>query len=330
MKILVFEYITGGGFSQENLPASLIKEGLLMLEALLENFAKLPQYQLTILLDTRVTLPNLAKLINVIRVTSKQSIYDVLPEAIESSDLIWPIAPEINSALQKISELVTTKNKLLLNSSTKAVELCSDKLFTYQVLTKRGIATVETTEFNNLSQPFTKGTVVKPKKGVGCINSFFIPDKISLEKLKTQINNKSDYIIQPYIEGESLSLSCLFKEGRAWLLCCNRQQILIEQGRFKLNSCEVNIPPKYLPIYQSLLLDQVATAIPGLWGYVGIDIIQNKTDKPLILEINPRLTTSFATIYQALGINVAKSVLELIDKEPIIKKTQNETVIISI
>ncbi len=329
MKILVFEYITGGGFSQEDLPASLIKEGLLMLEALLENFAKLPQYQLTILLDARVTLPNLSKLIKIIRVTNKQSIYDVLPEVIESSDLVWPIAPEIDSALQKTSELVSTKNKLLLNSSSKAVKLCSDKLLTYQLLMKSGIATIESFEFNSLSQPFTKGTVVKPKKGAGCINSFFIPDKMSLEKLKTQINNKSDYIIQPYIEGESLSLSCLFKEGRAWLLCCNRQQILNKQGRFKLNSCEVNIPLKHLDTYQSLA-NQIATAIPGLWGYVGIDIIQNKTDKPLTLEINPRLTTSFVAIYQSLGVNLAKLVLELIDKEPIIKKTQNETVIISI
>ncbi len=37
MKILVFEYITGGGFNKQELPDSLASEGRLMLNALLDN-----------------------------------------------------------------------------------------------------------------------------------------------------------------------------------------------------------------------------------------------------------------------------------------------------
>lgn len=39
MKILVFEYITGGGFNRQELPASLAREGRLMLLALLDGLA---------------------------------------------------------------------------------------------------------------------------------------------------------------------------------------------------------------------------------------------------------------------------------------------------
>ena len=37
MKILVFEYITGGGFNKHELPDALANEGRLMLQALLDN-----------------------------------------------------------------------------------------------------------------------------------------------------------------------------------------------------------------------------------------------------------------------------------------------------
>ncbi|MCK5479233.1 MAG: ATP-grasp domain-containing protein, partial [Methylococcales bacterium] len=67
-----------------------------------------------------------------------------------------------------------------------------------------------------------------------------------------------------------------------------------------------------------------------LWGYVGIDIIQPKQESPIILEINPRLTTSFVGIHQALGFNVAKAVIEMIDATPVINKSQNNKIIVDI
>ena len=40
--VLIFEYVTGGGFSIENVPKSLANEGKMMVDTLLENFAALP------------------------------------------------------------------------------------------------------------------------------------------------------------------------------------------------------------------------------------------------------------------------------------------------
>lgn len=330
MKILVFEFITGGGFTQEDLPKLLAKEGLLMLEALLGELSVLASVELTVLLDFRVKLSNFPENIKIIQVARGQSVYELLPKLIEVSDGVWPIAPEMNLELKKISALVNTKNKCLLNSTLDAVVVCGDKWVTYQRLKSKRIAVVETSELNRVSPGFPGKWVIKSKDGVGCLSTYLITEEESFEKLRAQLGvAKEDYIFQPFIKGELLSLSCLFKDGIGYLLCCNRQQILNEKGRFKLISCEVNIVTEKLTIYQNLV-HQVAGAICGLWGYVGIDIIQRKEGEPLVLEINPRLTTSYVGIQQATGLNVAKAVVDMIENDPQIGKRQNRTIVVSI
>ena len=50
-------------------------------------------------------------------------------------------------------------------------------------------------------------------------------------------------------------------------------------------------------------------ALPGLRGYVGVDILISK-DEVLLVEVNPRLTTSYAGLRLALGVNPAGLVLQ--------------------
>lgn len=322
MKVLIFEFITGGGFARKELPESLFNEGLLMLNALIKDFAFLPFIQLTVILDWRCKGLKLPDNVEIFWVSSEQDVYDCLPGLIESSDAVWPIAPEIDLELEQISLLVESKFKRLLNSSSQAVAICSDKLLTAQVLQKNKLAVVETIQLDVFSGKIVEPWVIKPKDGVGCLNSHVVTSQSEFDRINALIETKENYIIQPYTKGEALSLSCLFKDGKAWLLCCNRQQISIKHGRFELESCEVNITTKNRMGYQQLI-EGVAESIVGLWAYVGIDLIQPKVGKPLILEINPRLTTSYVGINQATGINVAEEVVNMIDTQPVIQHTRN-------
>jgi predicted ATP-grasp superfamily ATP-dependent carboligase len=325
IKILVFEFVTGGGMIQQKLPESLAKEGGLMLKALIEELAMLPSVQITMLLDWRCQQMDLPGGIEVIMLSTGQCVYDLLPALIEKTDLVWPIVPELDGELHKFSTLVEAKAKQLLNSSVEAVRICSDKLITAQLLKKHGIAVVETSLFDRFSADLFEPCVVKPKDGVGCINCFLISNTNEFEQINNLIKNKSDYIIQPYIEGETISLSCLFKNGKAWLLSCNQQQISISKGQFELDACVVNIPSNNMEIYRGII-DQIAKVIPGLWGYVGIDVIHAENNQPLIVEINPRLTTSYVGLYQALGVNVVQNVMEMIHGEPQINRTNNQPI----
>ena len=60
---------------------------------------------------------------------------------------------------------------------------------------------------------------------------------------------------------------------------------------------------------------RIAAAIPGLWGYVGVDLIDTPAG-PVVLEINPRLTTSYCGLGGVLGVNLAALVVGLLGSEP--------------
>ena len=321
--ILVFEYITGGGFAQQALPESLAKEGAIVLNALVNELSLCADIKLTVVVDWRIDSLKLPKNTTIVKVVRDQCIYQLLPGLMDKADFIWPVAPEIEDALYKITQLIERNNIRLLNSSSQAVFLCSDKLATAQWLNKYDITTVEGIQLDLFSNQFAAPWVIKPKDGAGCLNSYYIADSADLNQITKLIECPLDYLIQPYLKGESLSLSCLFNEGKAWLLCCNQQLITIKQGKFELEACIVNIASTNLSLYQ-ILINRIAKAIPGLTAYVGIDIIHPENSVPSVLEINPRLTTSYVGINKATGFNVANAVIEMSGIVPIIVKTSNK------
>ena len=103
----------------------------------------------------------------------------------------------------------------------------------------------------------------------------------------------------------------LCRNGEAQLLSCNLQNIDIQDDRFHLGGCVVNGLDDARGQY-ARLAGKIAAALPDLWGYVGVDFIET-TDGPQVLEINPRLTTSYAVLHAALGVNPAAMVLDLLD-----------------
>jgi len=325
LKILVFEYICGGGFADQPLPSSLATEGCLMLQALTEDLASLENIQLLIPLDKRcqtIRLPNSAE---IVYVQAQTKIMALLPELIAQCDAVWPIAPETDNILTDIAELVKSQNKLLLLSPPDTVALCSNKLTTFQALTAQQIPCVETQPLNHDLTEILQRSVVKPLDSCGCQGSKIIESNDQLRQKLATLNNSEQYIIQPYLEGQSSSLSCLFKQGRAWLLCCNQQQVAIDNQTFNLKACLVNTSSHYEFIYLELIA-RIATTLPSLWGYIGIDFIETAEQGPLLLEINPRLTSSYIGIREATGINVAAQVLSLFCGEPSIPRSHNRSV----
>jgi predicted ATP-grasp superfamily ATP-dependent carboligase len=116
-------------------------------------------------------------------------------------------------------------------------------------------------------------------------------------------------VAQPWLEGEPWSLSLLCTGGEAHLLACNRQRLDWEAGELRLDSILVNAPPPADP-WIHRLGPAVAATIPGLRGYVGVDFLLG-AHGPIVLEVNPRLTTSYCALPAALDRNVAALVLDL-------------------
>lgn len=279
MKVLIFEYVTASGEASE----SLVREGQMMLDALLSNFAKLP--------DVKVIIAEKNEFQN----------------QLKTVDAAWIIAPEFDGILERFCREVENANKILLTSPSKAVALTANKLTTFQILHAAQISTVPTEIFNpafNYDQ--TKEWIIKPIDGVGAENTFLLTsqkDWFTLPALEKK------YIIQPHIHGEKTSLSCLFKNSVARLLSVNLQIFEVKNQQYILKNIDVNYKPDDGHYQQ--LVSQIAIAFPDLFGYVGVDLIENE-DACFVLEINPRLTTSFVGIEKALQLNVAELVLALL------------------
>ena len=308
----------------QDMPASLAAEGCLMLQALLDELKPLPNLQLILPLDRRCVGLNLPDNAQLVWIDGSQPLQTWLSALIASSDAVWPIAPETDEILSKIAASVTAQDKTLLLSSPAAVALCSDKLATYQALAAAKIAAVVTKPLLAVAD---YKAVIKPRDGVGCQGGFICDNQQQLSTAMADINAE-DYLIQPYVAGQAVSLSCLFKDTQAWLLCCNQQQIVEKNQQFNLQACKVNVANPQRSFYQQLI-QQVAQAIPGLWGYIGIDLIES-AQGPLILEVNPRLTTSYVGIQAATGLNVAQQVLTLLHDKPLLQHSRQQTVVITI
>lgn len=326
LRVLVFEYITGGGLVGQALPASLAAEGSLMLQALIAELKCLDNLQLCVPLDERCARSDMLLPAEIVTVSATCDIFGLLRDLLTQADLFWPIAPESDGMLQRLAELAIAANVEVLLSNPATLSVCANKYVTYQVLKKRAIPAVATYLFSEAQEGIglVDKLVVKIADGVGCLDTLQI-DAAQLSAAIAELTHPQRYVLQPYIRGQAASLSCLFKHGQAWLICYNHQQIVVEQGRFSLQGCLVNVQTDKLSFYRNLV-SEIADALPGLWGYVGIDIIENAELGPLVLEINPRLTSSLVGIRHATGINVAEQVLRLRHAEPVLQTNRNETV----
>jgi predicted ATP-grasp superfamily ATP-dependent carboligase len=324
MKILVFEYITGGGFNRRELPASLAYEGRLMLQALLDGLAAVNGLDVTVMLDWRLADSIPRHGFSPFIVDREEDCHACFDRLAGRFDAVWPIAPEYGGVLWALCRAVEKQGVTLLTSPSSAVSVTGDKLLTFRRLLEHQIATVPTRllEVQDLSF-YDDENIVKPVDGIGCADSYIIATSEDRKSLPSKIRGKGRYIVQPHVLGKKNSLSCLFRKGEGWLLCANRQKFDLIEKQYRLSEIVVNDAGDLKPFQP--LVDRVARAFPDLWGYAGIDLIET-SEALLVLEINPRLTTSFAGIDGALGINVASLVLQLVEGDPVIQPSRSQAV----
>lgn len=304
MRIFVYEHVTGGGMANTLVPPGLLHEADLMVRCLIEDLAGCPGVELLSSRDARLpAIPG----IKTMRVGADDDPGATFARGVEAADAVWPTAPETGGALERLATEVERLGRTLLGCRPSAVRIAASKRRTALTLAAAAIPVVPTFAADAAVSHWPGRWVTKPDDGAGAEDTI-VAENWRSASLRLRVD--PGLVVQPWLEGTPLSLSMLCEDGQSLLLSCNRQHLRISDGRVALDAIEVNARVEGGDDLATLA-GRIATAIPGLWGYVGVDLVM--TDRgPVVLEVNPRLTTSYCGLGRALGISVAAMVLDLL------------------
>lgn len=306
MRVFVFEYITGGGSVGAPMVASLAAEGDLMLAAAVRDLIAVDSVEVMVCRDHRLDLPDLP--IEAYWVADDWR--TTWRECLKRADAVLPIAPETDGVLEQLCREVERSGCLLLNSSAQAVALAGGKQRTLEVLGEAGVPVVESHRADRLPQLPSGALVVKPDNGAGCQGIRLLVGQTALGDFLAAQNDPGTWLVQPYLPGTAASLSLLVGHDCVCLLGSNRQRVVQVDDGFSLLGCVVNgLHAERGPLLE--LGQRICRAIPGLFGYVGVDLVVTEQG-PVVLEVNPRLTTSYVGLSRSTGRNIAELMLRML------------------
>ena len=325
MGLLVYEFITGGGMLGDALPASLKREGELMRDALLRDLVALHEITVSISCDPRCLPDSNLRDAEIIVAHANETSDEFFQRVISNSKMLWPIAPESDGALEQLATTARKAGKIVLASDATTLACAASKRATSRALNAAGVKCVPTFSAQDQWPALPGLWVVKPDDGAGAIGIGLQANQDAAFQACIA-TSRVPLVAQPWLTGEALSLSMLCANGQGLLLSVNRQHVLVNADEIKLVGITVNALPRASKKFAQLAQD-ISAALPGLWGYVGFDLIL-ANDELTVLEINPRLTTSYCGLREALDINVAKLVLQLLetDRLPEVTPTRNQSV----
>jgi predicted ATP-grasp superfamily ATP-dependent carboligase len=319
MRVLVYEFVSGGGlFTRPDWgpPAeSLLVEGSAMLQCVVEDLAACADVQVTVQMDDRLGNLPLSEMVEVVAVSSRAEHDAALVRLGSRCDRTLLIAPEIDNALAEIAQRLESQGIRLIGPSAEFIRLASDKSHTAEVLQSQGISVPEGGLISaevKLPADVSFPLVAKPNCGAGSLDVQWLGDRTAWVEF-LQIRDVSEVRWEAYCRGRPASIAVLGGRVRAVLLPPCYQQ-LSGDGDFTYQGGGLITEPTEIGRCQRLA-EQVLGALGCDLGYWGIDLILG--DDPagaddVVIEVNPRLTTSYAGLRSAIDGNLAQLMLDVV------------------
>lgn len=317
MHFFVYEWVTGGGLVEEpgRLPRSLLTEGAAMLGALAGDFLAISGAKVTVLRDIRwdeLVLPG-CKFVDV---HSNVQHLDELQQLAAQADCTVVIAPETDGVLARTMNQVRGAGGRLLGPCDEFVKITSDKHLTAERLAGKGVPVPEArlldSDVERLPHDFTYPAVLKPVQGAGSQHTFLIADSHDEPPPYSWPRR-----LERFHAGTAASVSFLCGPSKLVALPAFRQN-LSSDGRFAYQGGS-RLSEQSLAQRATALAERAMTALPPAVGYVGVDLVLGKAGDgrdDVVIEVNPRLTTSYVGLRAIAKSNLAQAMVDIAAGRP--------------
>ncbi|HEV3342242.1 MAG TPA: ATP-grasp domain-containing protein [Pirellulales bacterium] len=313
MHLFVYEYLSGGGLLGHAGPAgglrSLLAEGRAMCGAVAADFASINGVDVTCLRDARPGdwRPEGCRCVDVHSSDEHDHAFD---HCAAEADWTLVIAPEIGGVLAERCRRPIALGGRLLASPPALIELASDKHATAEHLRRAGVPAPRGIPFmlgEKWPNDFSYPAIWKPRDGAGSEGLRYV------EHSGVQV---------PESDGRPGRLEEFQKSGVAASVAflCGRE------ARVALPPCAQRLDHDFhylggsLPLPAELarrairLGQRTIDSLPEPLGYLGVDLElggQADGSGDVVIEINPRLTTSYIGLRAACRENLAEAMLAI-------------------
>ena len=306
MRVFVFEHLSGGIRSDQaaTQPPCLLRQGGAMLRAVADDFLAMGAEVATMLhARSRVDGSGL----NVVTVDERTDIERTFDELARDADAVLVIAPESDNLLidwlRRLEDIGATS----LGCSPAAAQLCGDKLVMAKHLADASVPTPATTTLREFPGPSEREypVVVKPRYGAGCEYTLMCR---RLEDLPS-LDQPEELIVQPFAPGLAASCSLIVNDALIAPLPPG-EQFIDGDDTLSYHGGHIPLDVELAGRAQSLA-SAAAACVPGLGGFVGVDLILGDSpDDDRVIELNPRLTLSYVALSGMCATNLADLMLD--------------------
>ena len=335
MKIFIGEYICGGGLrtlSPSEIQPSLLREGRAMLSALIEDVSQFAE--VTTVVDSAAfdetssplhghlsaLHPHRINQYPCVSIDSEAELIRQWGRVARSCDFSLVIAPETDATLLRIVSSFRDNDIEVVAPSNQFIKAASDKRQTAKHFhessvphpfttwlrdtpndTVKHLATEREPEPNHQSRSY----LIKPYDGCGsqgiqCFDAY--PDALN--------DLDRDQVLQEKVVGQNVSVAVISNDRQTHVLPAVSQRL--KTGTFEYLGGEGPLG-KVLQVRARDLALQALDAMPkGRRGFVGLDLILGDAQEDdYVIEINPRVTTSYVGLRKIIKGNLAASLFDL-------------------
>jgi len=316
MRVFIAEYVCGGGLSDtkiESIPASLRREGAAMLSALVDDTVQVAE--LVVPVDPRLAPPLVASdRVQTVLIDGDLPLWPQWISAGSGCDAAIIVAPESGGVLAQGVAMLRAGGVNVVAGSGDFLRVASDKVLTAKALHTAGVKHPDFLAIGERrfasQMPKHDQFVVKPRDGCGTQE---IQRFDQLDDAMDCLDESK--ILQHWRPGRAISVSMIATDQQHFFLPAVTQVLdakTCEYGGGCGPLCDDDQRRA-----MALATRAIEAMPPTARGFIGLDLLLGeRPSEDVVIEVNPRLTTSYVGLRRMTKANLAARILD-VEKEPV-------------